>query len=120
MRAVLGPFVIACVEARFDADLSACLDEAIAHYRSQPRSGSALPRPSGVIDDPGGRGAVETEVAIKPADAAFVDTEAGRLGIVPAELLSHVLLLYLADQDRRAARRACDGRKHRRAALPGA
>jgi hypothetical protein len=82
LKAVLGSFTVGRARERFD-DLDAAVDPPL----------------------------VEIEVDLSPGSSRLVDAESRRLGVERRFVLNHVVLLYLADLDRRTRLRQCGARK---------
>lgn len=100
MRVALGTFTRSGIEARFGSDVKAGTEAALRHYTRRLRSSRP---PMGVPafareDVPTGPDdAFELEVATEIE--AALERDADRQGVSTGMLLSHAVLVYLADLD---------------------
>ena len=110
MKAVLGSFAVDRARERFD-DLDAAVESAIRHYQRRLVADPGWLWPpaelAAALDPP----LVEIEVDLSPAASGLLAAESLRLGVERQLVLNHVVLLYLADLDRRTRQRRCGGRK---------
>lgn len=110
MKAVLGSFAVGRAGERFD-DLDDAVESAIRHYQRRLAADPGRLWPpaelAAALDPP----LLEIEVELSPTASGLLAAESLRLGAEPGRLLNHVLLLYLADLDRRTRLRQCGGRK---------
>jgi hypothetical protein len=102
MRVSLGKFAQREIEARLGPDLVSGVDTALRHYARRLASGSApvaLPR----FSHAGGEaGPVDLDLAIGHDVEQALAREVGGQGSSLGQLLTHAILVYLADLDRSA------------------
>ena len=114
MKIFLGAFTSKSVQARLGGDLATGIELAARHYGR--RLGSVHPPPpfTGLAVS-GDQPTVEVEVRLDPEDTALLEAEARRSGGDLQGLLTHAVLVYLADLDR--DRHDCGGRGRGRSPL---
>ena len=96
----LGTFTRSGIEARFGSDVKAGIEAALRHYTRRLRSNRPPVRVPAFLrqEAPSSSGeAFELEMAAEIEEA--LEREADRQGVSTALLLSHAVLVYLADLD---------------------
>ena len=114
MKIVLGAFTSRSVQARLGGDLASGIELAARHYGRRLRSAHPPPALTELATE-GDQPVVEVEVRLEPEVAALLEAEAQRTGAELPRLLTHAVLVYLADLDR--DRDDCGGRGRGRSPL---
>jgi hypothetical protein len=104
---VLGAFTSSCVRTRLGSDLAGGVELATRHYGRRLRS-AQTPPPFGDLPVEPDAPAVAVDVTLDPGDIALLEAEAGRAGCDLQQLVTHAILVYIADLDR--DRDGCGGR----------
>jgi hypothetical protein len=100
VKVALGTFACTAVETHLGPDLRAGVRTALAEYARRVKSGH---RPLGVppFGSAGARSGKEVlDLAVDEETMAIVEREADRQGTTPSQIVTHSVLLYLAELDR--------------------
>jgi hypothetical protein len=101
LKVVLGQFARSSLEERFGPDLSGSAREAVGRYARRLDSGvEPLPLPPFSTGPGSGEAAgAEFELAVVPEVEAALETEALEQAVPLERIVSHAVLVYLADLD---------------------
>ena len=112
--AFLGDFTRSGLERYLGRDLSAGVQKAVAHYAAKLRAGRGLVPVPAFLPAPNRSSGVRVELALDKEDQSVLDRQARRLGVSMAQLVTHAVLVYLAELELLGAipadARGCDQR----------
>ncbi len=100
MKVALGTFACLAIESRLHCDPATGALEAVRSYARRLRDGEAptlLPR--FLVVPPGGVETTSFALALDPGLQAVLEAEADRQAVDVGQLLSHAVLLHLAELD---------------------
>lgn len=107
MKVTLGKFARSGIESQVGGDVAAGVQAALTHYASRPDSVRAsLPAPRFLRELLSSEQEGLVELKIGPAMLRCVEWEAQRQSRTVDEIAEHAVLVYLADLDEAATRRA--------------
>lgn len=100
MRVALGTFIRSGIEAHFGSDVRAGIDAALRHYTRRLRSSRPPVGVPAFLRQEGSTGSGDAfDLEIAPEIEAALEREASRQRVSGEALLSHAVLVYLADLD---------------------
>ena len=100
MRIQIGKFARSGIEERHGADIAAAVETGLLHYTRRLSSGrEPVSIPQFGLESAAPSPAEELEVFVEPETEAALEEEARRQQVTLPQLMSHAMLVYLADLD---------------------